>query len=106
MELTEQEIDALKKAHGINRIYRLESDNVAIYVRMPSPGVWRRFRSHVNDPRKRDEAGEAMLRASLIKPSQEEFSALLEERPGLLDTFANEVTELAGLKNDVEKKVL
>lgn len=100
-------VTELKEKHGINRVHKLSVDDAtAIYVRMPPSGVWRRFRSQVNDPRKRDEASETLLRSCLLHPSQEQLTTMVDERPGLMDNFGGMVIELAGLGDKGEKKVL
>lgn len=100
-------VDDLKKQHGVTRIHVFTSDTgETVYLRTPTVGNWRRFRSQMTNPAKRDEAGEVLLRGCLLSPSKEVFDGWLEERPGLLDTFASELAEVSGLSKDVEKKVL
>jgi hypothetical protein len=100
-------VEDLKKQHGVSRVHVFTAETgETVYVRTPPIGAWRRFRSQMQNPTKRDEAGEVLLRGCLLSPDKNTFDAWLEERPGLLDTFASELAEVAGLSKDVEKKVL
>lgn len=99
-------VESLKAKHGVSKVYALDDgDGHVVYVRMPSVGVWRRFRSQIQDARKRDEAGQVLFYSCLLHPDAEAFRALVELQPGIVDSFASEVCELAGLAKDVEKKV-
>ena len=76
----------------------------AVWVRRPDMGTYRRFRTHIQDERRKLDAPENLLKACLLQPTPKEFDLMLEDRPGLLDTFANELMVVAGLAKEVEKK--
>lgn len=105
-ELDRELAAELKRQHGISKVHVFESGTNKVFVRSPQTGVWRRFRSQMQEAKRRDEASEQLFRACLLHPSQEVFNAMLEDEPGLLDTFASELCEVAGLAKEVEKKVL
>lgn len=106
-KLSEEElVEQLKKQHGVSKVHVFSASGHTVLVRMPATAVWRRFRSEMNDVRRRDDAGERLLRSCLLHPDQAGFDAMVEDQPGLLDTFANELAEVAGLAKSVEKKVL
>lgn len=100
-------VEELKKTHGIREVHRFVAESgETVYLKMPPQPLWRRFRSQITDDKRRTEAPELLLRSCLLHPTQDAFDVMLEERPGLLDTFASQLVELAGLAKEVEKKVL
>lgn len=102
-----QLIEDLKRKHGVNRVHVITTpDGETVYVRAPAQGVWRRFRAEMQDDRRNEMASERLMRACLLHPDMPSFDAMLEDRPALLDTFASELCEIAGLVKHSEKKVL
>ena len=100
-------VEQLKKQHGIGKIFMFAAETgETVYCRAPAVGVWRRFRSQMQNPAKRDEAGEVLVRSCVLFPEKGIVDAWLEERPALVETFADELAQIAGLSKDVEKKVL
>ncbi len=74
-----------------------------IAVVPPSRAQWRRFRVVGQDEVKRVDALEMLLRDCLVYPEAAAFEALLEARPGLVETFGEQVLELAGAGVRIEK---
>lgn len=77
-----------------------------IAVRPPSKSQFKRFRAaaQTDSPEKKDIAEETLVIECLVFPSREDFSALLERRPGLIIAFANAIADLAGAGGEAEKK--
>lgn len=100
-------VEGLKARHNVTQVHKFTADTGhTVYVRMPPSATWRRFRAQMQEPKKREAAGEILIRSCLLHPEEAGFDAMLTERPGLLDTFASELCELAGLSREIEKKVL
>lgn len=99
-------IEQLKEKHKVSQVHTFISESGhAVHVRMPDQARWRRFRAQVNDDRKRVDAAETLFRSCLLWPAPAALEAMLDEQPGLLDTFASQLVKLAGLDREVEKKV-
>jgi len=97
----------LKAQHQVEAVHVFTAETgEKAFFRAPSNPVWRRFRSHMSDTRKRDEAGENLVRSCLLYPDKATFDGWLESRPALIETFTDELAQVAGLSKDVEKKVL
>jgi hypothetical protein len=78
-----------------------------VVLRNPSREEWRRFKVKAADERKRSDAMEQLLSICVVEPSAVALDSMLEKRPALLETFCDELFEMAGLaKRDVEKKAL
>lgn len=106
-ELNEQQIAELKERHKVSKLHMLRAgQGEFVVVRMPTDANWKRFRKQMADEAKRADALETLLRTSIVYPDPPAFDAMLAERPGLLDTFASNLGELAGLEKEIEKKVL
>lgn len=99
-------VEGLKKQHGVSKVYSFTAETgETVYCKAPPIAAWRRFRSHMQNPSKRDEAGEVLVRTCLLHPDTATFDSWLVERPALIETFADELAQVAGLSKDVEKKV-
>ncbi len=104
MEISKDVLEKLKSEHG--SLTELSVDNDAVVVRLPSRGEWKKFRATIADDRKRGDAAEQLLRSCIVFPDETAIEKMLDVRPGLAETFAGELVELAGAKKGVEKKAL
>lgn len=74
-----------------------------IGVTPPTRAQWRKFKVVGMDQAKRPDVMEMLLRDCLVYPEPTAFEALVERRPGLIETFGEEVLELGGAGLVVEK---
>jgi hypothetical protein len=82
----------------------LTAGGETVVVVAPSRPIWKRFRTVVaSDDKRRPEGLEQLLRDCLVYPDQKALTAILDRKPGLSETFAAEVCELAGAGLEVDK---
>ncbi len=103
---TEQEIEAVKGAHPGAELHMVEHGDAAIVVRVPNRTQWRRFivESSNKTPGAASAAMENILAAVTVWPRS--TADLYDARPGLVETFAGKVCELAGLASEASAKKL
>lgn len=104
--LDDKEIAALKEKHGVEELHRFTAGGFTVHVKAPGRGEWNKFKSSINDEKKKVAAGEVLFRTCCVHPGAEEVDAMLSKRPGLAERFASELVELAGMTEEIEKKVL
>lgn len=97
-------LQKLKVEHG-NGLYLLEAGDHAIVARAPGRAVWKKFRATLTTDRKAD-ALELLVRDCVVHPTGAEFEAMLDERPGLAETFGNELADIAGAGDEAERQKL
>lgn len=102
--MTPEKIEELKAKYG--ELHVLEHQGNEVIVTAPNRPTWKRFRSQILDDRKHDIALEELVRACVVYPDRATFDALLDKKPGLVETFGKAVTELAGSGGNPEKKAL
>jgi|SRR5688572_1121941 len=100
-----EQVAKWKQEHG--ELIQLEASagEVAVF-KAPRGAVWARFRVQAGDDKKRTVSVENLVRGCLVYPPEAEFDALVERRPGLIESFGVALVEHAGLTDRVEKKVL
>jgi hypothetical protein len=106
--LTPEKAEELKAQLRVSQLLELEAPTGEVaYFRPPGGAVWRRFLAQGADERKQEVATENLVRGCLVHPDQASFNALLEDRPGLVQTFGVTLVEHAGASaKGAEKKVL
>jgi hypothetical protein len=87
-------IDDLKAKHS--DLHLLEHDGVEMVFKRPSKEVYRRFKKLVLDEDRRAEAAERLIFDCLAWPDAPTAQVALEKQPGLVDTFASSLADLAG----------
>lgn len=102
--MTETDIQKLKAEHGA--LHQLDHAGEAVIVKSPNRATWKRFRSQAQDEAKRLIAMEELVRACVVHPERGELEAMLDRKPGLVESFGKVLAELAGAGTDVEKKAL
>lgn len=98
------DIEALKAQHG--KIFSLEVAGETFIAKNPSRDVWKRFRAQIMDEGKRVIAPENLVRSCIIDPPTDALDALLEQKPGLVESLSKALAESAGATGDAEKKAL
>lgn len=109
MALDQKLLEDLKAKHGSAfpiHIPETEFDAALdVAVRRPPRGEWKRYRAMLFDEAQRADALETLTKACVVHPSAEEFAALLNDRPALVSTIGNIITEkLAGAGGEAEVK--
>ena len=104
MAPNEAEIAAVKAEHPGAELHQLEHGDESIVVRVPNRVQWRRFiaESSNKTPGASSAAMENILAAVTVWPKSSDD--LYNRRPGLVETFAGKVCELAGLASEASAK--
>ena len=99
----EQKIKEAKAAAGVpdGELMIIQTEIPATPVgafRVPSRAVWKRYRAEASsaDPSVKSAAFGPLVFASCVYPSEAELEAMLDRRPGLLETFGGELIDHAG----------
>jgi len=103
-KIDEATLQKLKAEHG-DGLYLLEAGDYSIVARAPGRQIWKKFRATLTTDRKA-ESLELLVRDCLVHPAGAEFEAMLEERPGLAETFGNELADIAGAGDEAERRKL
>jgi hypothetical protein len=77
-----------------------------VVLRAPDKVTFKRFRAQMQDEKKKLDASELLVRACMLHPDSAGFDAMLEHKPGLVETLLNVILDLAGMEKEPEKKVL
>ena len=104
MKLPQDKIDSLKSQHG--EVYELESTGYFLYVRKPSRPEYQRFRDQMMDENRRGRSIELLLKAVVVSPDATGVEAMIDDRPGCVDTFGEMILEIAGSTRDAISKKL
>jgi hypothetical protein len=99
MPITEAQIEKHRAANPGRELHVIRNDDhdLEILVKAPDDGEWKRFRSMQADDAQKYLAPRALVMGSILEPSATEFTAMLATRPGLAETFAGELIEIAGV---------
>ena len=92
-------IEELKAAHG-SGLHLIEHDGVEVVAKRPGGPQYRRWKQLTLDEKRRIDAGATLVRDCVVHPAAAELQALIDERPGLVDTFAGKLVELAGASQE------
>jgi hypothetical protein len=101
LKLTEDQIASLKAANPGVELFVIENDelDLAAVVKAPTWAQWRQFRLAQSMPEQKAGANKQLVASVLVQPNASEFEMMLQVRPGLADTLAAEVGEIAGISN-------
>lgn len=101
--LTDDELKALKDANpGANlRAYAHEDirDGYDFVYKVPEDGAWKQFQTHRNNDEMAPYALRTLVIPHMVRPSPIEFTAMLKETPGLVETIGNKMVRAAGATN-------
>jgi len=64
------------------------------------------YRARQNNPQQRPKAMESMVRTCLIFPDRDAFQAVVEQKPLLIEKWADKLADAAGADEEVEVKNL
>lgn len=79
-------------------------DGFEIIVKAPPEVVYQRFTNERSDPTTRHVGFRNFVVACTVYPDNTELLPLLKSRPGLCDSFAGELAEMAGVSRAVQRK--
>lgn len=102
MPIDDSTIAALKAEHG--EILHLETDYGEAIFRVAKPTEWQRFLDEVTDAEVRARALKTLVLQCVVHPERVEFERLIAARPGLVQTFGNELTSFCGLGRAAVRK--
>lgn len=102
MPITDDKIQELRAQHR-NKVLHLKNGDSEAVFRMPSRDEYFAFRTDEDAPKY--ERYERILLGCCVYPERPQFMAMLEEYPGLIDSFINELLVWSGVKKaEVVKK--
>jgi hypothetical protein len=93
-----------KYPDDVHRLGMPKGVEAVVLVRTPTTEMWDRMQDRVLDPRATQAAKRAAARNILIDvllyPSGDELGALLDRKPGLVQTLSNQLLAIAGMEPD------
>ena len=105
--MQDEQLEQLRNKFPDKKLHLLTAPSgEEIVVRRPDRPVWKRFQAQAQDDRRRQEALENLVTGCLVYPENGGWDAMVDERPGLVQSFGNAIVELAGAAQAVEKKAL
>jgi hypothetical protein len=106
----EKQIEALKAQTPDGKLREfsatVEGKEYIVYVRRPSRAEYKDFRAAASNDKKQAAALETLLCTCVVYPSGAAFQAMLDEAPGLSETFGEELLKIAGLAVSADSKKL
>jgi hypothetical protein len=103
-------IEELKAKHPADELHRLGGTKEIVVVKCPSAPLWEAMQDKVLDAKstqpQRRAAAHNLLISCVVFPSAEKVAELLERKPGLLQTFTNQLSEIAGVDNEARSEKL
>jgi hypothetical protein len=82
----------------------VDGKEFVVYARRPSRAEYKRFRADINNEKKQAGAVEMLLSSCILHPNTAAFQAILEEAPGLSETFGEELLKVCGLAVSADSK--
>jgi hypothetical protein len=102
-QLTEEAKKALKdKYPGVTLDViknELVAPGVAFILKRPDDAAWKRYRGMQGNEEQAPFANRTLVFGQLVDPAPAEFTAMLVDRPGLVETLAVKIREAAGASN-------
>jgi hypothetical protein len=103
--MTPDQITELKEKHG-NDLHLLAHDGVEVVAKRPGKNEYRKFRRETMDEKRKENAAEGFVRSCVVSPGGAEVTAIFDQRPGLVDTLASALVDLAGAAKECESTPL
>lgn len=97
-------IEELKAKHG--EIHELTLEDATVIVKVPSEVEWKRFMGQQGEKEKRVESMRGLFWSCAVWPDKAAVESMVAHRPGLVESFAGEICEIAGLSGAVTRKKL
>jgi len=109
-KISEETIAAVKAANPSTEVHLLTHDELPdqVIVRSPTGAEWRMFRNMQSDDDggQKVAAGRMLVDSCVVHPPKGELAAMLEAHPGLVETWAGEIVEIAGVTRKATRKKL
>ena len=102
----QEAIDKAKAANPGRDIMLLSAGGYEVVAKAPGTAEMNMFRDLIASEKTKPRATERLLRACVLHPSQEELGAMLEKKPGLVESFGGKLVEEAGITEEAEVKKL
>lgn len=104
-DLTPEQINELKEKHG-DELHIIESPKHGVFIVVTEPK-----RRHVDrlsgvSSKKIAQASRDLINDVTVYPEDRELSHMLEAKPALVQTFSNQILDLAGLDEEATTKKL
>jgi len=107
-KIDDKTIATVKAANPGTELHHIAHDTLPdeILARPPTGMEWRMFRAMQaeEDVQQKVAAARMLVDSCTIYPGKAELAAMLEAHPGLIETFAGEITEAAGLSRKARRK--
>ena len=100
MALDPKILEELKAKHS--DLHLLSHDGVEVVAKRPGKAEYRRFRDMIRDEKRAADAAETFVRACIVYPDAGAVTAIIAQRPAIVDTLANTLVGLAGLTREAE----
>jgi hypothetical protein len=97
MRFTDEQIAALKAANKEVQLHLVSACDEDFIVRAPNRTEWQSFKAAAQDPARKRVAPENFAKACAISPDASALDTLFETMPGLAETMAGELAEIAGV---------
>ena len=94
----------LRQKHVGEELYSLAGSSETVIVKGPSEPLWEQMQDKVLDAKatsaSKRAAAHNLLIGCLVHPGREQFADLLAKKPGLLQTYTNQISDIAGVDNE------
>jgi hypothetical protein len=105
-QLTTETKAELEAKHGKVLVLEvdIEEETYTAAFRGANPAEWQRFLDETHDKERVSRATRALVVSCAVWPPEAEFGAMLKEKPGLVQSFGNELTDFCGSRRATVRK--
>lgn len=106
MEITAETIEKLKAAHPGVTLEKLVHPTLDadVMARPPTEGEWKHFQAQRQDDQQKVGANKQLALACIVYPDRDALKKMLAEHPGLADSWAGELVEMAGVARGMRRE--
>jgi len=105
-QITDDIIASAKAAHPSKELHLLKTEHGSAIFQVPPAEIWDTYWDLLVAPESRGSAFKHLVFGSIIYPDRERFVKEVAARPGLVNSFADKLVEIAGNKRVTEAKKL
>lgn len=106
MNLSHEQIEQLKEQHGELHLIEAPKTEQYVVVKHPTRHHMERFQNAASSAKKLPVAQRDLVLGVAVYPENGQLEATLERFPGLVQTFAHNILEIAGVDEDATAKKL
>jgi hypothetical protein len=103
-------IEDLKAKHPGTELHKLGGTDELVIVKCPPGPIWDAMQDKVLDSNstvaQKRAAAHNLVISCVVHPSREQLAELFEKKPGLLQTFMGQLSEIAGVNNQAKSEKL